>query len=139
MMIGDSLMETTNLAPVMIKSVCLDADRRVLLCRNDRQEWELPGGRPELGESFPACLIREIGEETGISVTVQELIAAYPYEALPGGWINVIVYACAITDCAEPVASHEHDRVAFMNPGTLAAEQVPDGYHRAIESRLKLG
>jgi 8-oxo-dGTP pyrophosphatase MutT (NUDIX family) len=67
MMIADSLVDTTNLALVTIKGVCLDAERRVLLCRNDRQEWELPGGRPELGESFPACLIREIQEETASS------------------------------------------------------------------------
>ncbi len=65
-----------NSAPVTIKGVCLDVDRRVLLCRNHRSEWELPGGRPQLGESFPACLVREVEEETGLTATVHALICA---------------------------------------------------------------
>ncbi len=81
-----------NTAPVTIKGVCLDMERRVLLCRNHRSEWELPGGRPQIGESFAACLVREIAEETGLTATVHALICAYPYEALASRWVNVIVY-----------------------------------------------
>ena len=38
---------------------------QVLLLRNERQEWELPGGRLELGETPPQCVARELTEETG--------------------------------------------------------------------------
>jgi 8-oxo-dGTP pyrophosphatase MutT (NUDIX family) len=65
----DDYSASMNTAPVTIKGVCLDAGRRVLLCRNHRSEWELPGGRPELREAFSACLVREIEEETGLTVT----------------------------------------------------------------------
>lgn len=37
--------------PVSIKGVVV-SDDRVLLLKNDRDEWELPGGRIELGESL---------------------------------------------------------------------------------------
>ena len=92
-------------APLTIKGVCLDVAGRVLLRRNGRGEWELPGGRPHVGETFPSCLIREIGEETGLAVEVADLIAAYPYEVLPGRWVNVIVYGCEIPDPVPPQTS----------------------------------
>ncbi len=47
--------------PVSVKGVTVQ-DGRVLLLENKRAEWELPGGKLELGED---CVVREIGEETG--------------------------------------------------------------------------
>ena len=41
----------------------------VLLLRNERDEWELPGGKLELGEDPADCVVREIGEESGWQVT----------------------------------------------------------------------
>jgi ADP-ribose pyrophosphatase YjhB (NUDIX family) len=48
--------------PVSVKGVVV-RDGRVLLLRNDRAEWELPGGRLEPGETPPQCVVREIAEE----------------------------------------------------------------------------
>jgi mutator protein MutT len=35
--------------------------------------WEFPGGKREPGESFEACLVREIREELGVDIAVGEL------------------------------------------------------------------
>ncbi len=32
--------------------------------------WEFPGGKFEPGETGPECLVREIGEELGVTITV---------------------------------------------------------------------
>jgi 8-oxo-dGTP pyrophosphatase MutT (NUDIX family) len=47
-----------QLYPVSVKGVVV-RDDRVLLLRNERDEWELPGGKLELGEEPPACVARE--------------------------------------------------------------------------------
>ena len=50
--------------PVSIKGVLVEAGRVVLL-ENERDEWELPGGRLEPGEAPETCLVREFAEELG--------------------------------------------------------------------------
>src|SRR5580704_17671071 len=48
--------------------------------------WEFPGGKREPGESFEACLIREIREELGVAISVGELFEeiahAYPEKSV---------------------------------------------------------
>jgi 8-oxo-dGTP diphosphatase len=131
MVIGDH-EPTENIAPVTIKGVCLDVDRRVLLCRNHRSEWELPGGRPQLAETFSACLIREIEEETGLAATVDALICAYPYEVIAGRWVNVIVYGCEISQAAVPARSVEHLSTAFVALEQIEEIALAPGYREAI-------
>jgi A/G-specific adenine glycosylase len=41
--------------------------------------WEFPGGKREAGESFEACVRREVEEETGFRVAVGPLLAVVPH------------------------------------------------------------
>jgi 8-oxo-dGTP pyrophosphatase MutT (NUDIX family) len=59
--------------PVSIKGVLVEAGRVVLL-ENERDEWELPGGRLEPGEAPETCLVREFAEELGAVVEVARII-----------------------------------------------------------------
>ncbi|MFB4166877.1 NUDIX hydrolase [Virgibacillus sp. JSM 102003] len=45
--------------------------------RGDSNEWGLPGGGMELGESLEETAKREIFEETGLTVEVEHLIGVY--------------------------------------------------------------
>ena len=38
--------------------------------------WDLPGGKMEKGETFEECLVREVYEETGLTINLTCVIGA---------------------------------------------------------------
>lgn len=119
--------------PVSIKGVVLDAHDRVLLLRNDRDEWELPGGRIEIGETPEECVAREILEETGWTVSTGPILDAWVYwiEAA-GKHVFVVTYGCTPRAEAAPVLSPEHAELGFFDVGEVDGLPMPDGYRRSI-------
>ena len=53
--------------PVSIKAIIID-NQKVLCLKNERDEWDLPGGKINIKEDIENCLIREVKEETNLSV-----------------------------------------------------------------------
>ena len=128
--------------PVTIKAVCTLADGRVLLCRNHRQEWELPGGRPERGESFAATLGRELAEETGLTGEVDRLIGLEALEVTPGRWIDVVGFSCRLPAEAGDQASatsDEHTAVEFLDPASVPVAELPAAYRRLVAASAAVG
>jgi 8-oxo-dGTP diphosphatase len=65
--------------PVIGVGVVIWRDDRVLLIRRGQapreQEWSLPGGRQELGETVAEAAQREAREETGLEIVVRDMVA----------------------------------------------------------------
>ncbi|MDP3991651.1 MAG: NUDIX domain-containing protein [Candidatus Colwellbacteria bacterium] len=55
-----------------------DARQKILLTRRaDNNQWCLPSGRVEAGESITEACVREVLEETGLQIEVVKLIGVY--------------------------------------------------------------
>lgn len=49
-------------------------NNQLLFVSNDGEYWYLPGGQLEVNENLPACVEREVFEETGLAVRVGKLL-----------------------------------------------------------------
>jgi 8-oxo-dGTP pyrophosphatase MutT (NUDIX family) len=120
-----------HLFPVSVKGVVV-RDGRVLLLRNERDEWELPGGKLDLGEEPPACVAREIMEEVGWQVTLGPLLDAWKYHIRDGVDVLVVTYGCRAGTDTDPVLSHEHREVGLFTEDEAAALPMPEGYKKSM-------
>ncbi len=69
------------LAPIVgVGSVVIDGDR-VLLVRRGREpllgQWSIPGGAVELGETLEQAIVREVAEETGLSIAPVAMLKTF--------------------------------------------------------------
>jgi 8-oxo-dGTP pyrophosphatase MutT (NUDIX family) len=120
-----------QLFPVSVKGVVI-RDGRVLLLRNERDEWELPGGKLELGEDPASCVAREITEEVGWTVTTGPLLDAWQYHIRDGIDVLIVTYGCHAGTDSAPVVSSEHKEVGLFTKTEAAALRMPDGYKKSI-------
>ena len=78
-MIDASPHAPAPLSPIIgVGAVILNEQSEVVLIRRGkeprRDEWSIPGGRVEWGETLHEALLREVREETGLLVEIGDLI-----------------------------------------------------------------
>jgi 8-oxo-dGTP pyrophosphatase MutT (NUDIX family) len=126
-----------SLFPVSVKGVVVQRGR-ILLLRNERGEWELPGGKLELGEDPAACVAREIAEETGWQVSVGPILDCWQYHIGEGQDVVIVTYGCHAASDEPPVVSSEHSRAGLFSAAEVPLLTMPDGYKRSVTSWLGL-
>lgn len=124
--------------PVSVKGIFSAPGGGLVLLMNERGEWELPGGRIEIGESSQQCLAREIEEELGLTVTVGAPLDTYLFEVIPGKRVFIATYACTLVGEFTPVISHEHTQIGLFRADALPAN-LPDGYRQSINAYIRRG
>ena len=119
--------------PVSIKGVIVH-DGRVVLLKNERQEWELPGGKLELGESPTACLAREIAEELNLTAEIADILDSWVYAIAPGVDVLIVTYGCRVSGLGGMTISHEHKELATFALHDVAGLNMPPGYKASIHT-----
>lgn len=105
-------------------------DGRVLAARRSRPAavaggWEFPGGKVEPGESEPAALARECGEELGVAIRLGRRLG----EAVDGP-IRLALYPATLVT-GEPRPLTDHDTLRW-----LAGEELADVDWLAVDRAL---
>jgi len=117
--------------PVSVKGVIL-RDACVVLLKNERAEWELPGGKLEVGESPESCVVREIAEELGLDVEVVGILDSWVYEITPAVRVLIVTYGCQERVQRQAVLSHEHKQLGWFPLQAVPDLPMPEGYKQSI-------
>jgi 8-oxo-dGTP pyrophosphatase MutT (NUDIX family) len=117
--------------PISIKGVVFRGSQ-VILLKNERNEWELPGGKIELGETPEACVCREIEEELGIQVKVSQILDSWMYHIREGADVFIVTYGCLPEPGGDIIPSPEHKETALFELEEVPGLNMPEGYKRSI-------
>ncbi|MGW7460350.1 NUDIX hydrolase [Streptomyces sp. NPDC054797] len=118
---GSPQDKSTPLHSVSVAGAVLREDGRLLAIRRaDNGTWELPGGVLELTESPEAGVRREVLEETGIEVEVDELTGVYKNTSRG---IVALVFRCKPSGGTERT-SEESTAVAWLTPAEISEQMA---------------
>ena len=73
----DNAPSVNSIKPAAAVAILNEEREILLLKRKDNQKWTMPGGTMEFGESLTDCALREVKEESGLSVTIKDIIGTY--------------------------------------------------------------
>ncbi|NRQ33133.1 NUDIX hydrolase [Nonomuraea sp. NN258] len=118
-----------------IKGVVV-VDGEILLCRNPRDAWELPGGWPDRQDTTLAEVVRrEVMEETGLDVSVGPVVGAEIFE-IKGGKVLIVALLATAPGPVSPRISEEHSAVRFF-PADRLPDDLEAGYAPLIEAAVQ--
>ncbi|MDA0160659.1 NUDIX domain-containing protein [Solirubrobacter ginsenosidimutans] len=131
---ANSLVLSVNVA------VADDGGRLLLIRRSDNDNWALPGGAMDPGESISDAAVRETKEETGVDCEITGIVGIYTNPA------HVILYTsdgevrqeCSVVFTAkavsgEPTPSSESTEVRWVSMAEL------DGFTMHPSMRQRVG
>lgn len=123
--------------PISIKGIIF-INNKIVLLKNERDEWELPGGKLESDEIAEDCVIREIKEELNIDCEIDYLIDVWMYNILNKVNVFIVTYLCKNLEfnIDKIRISNEHKEVGFFSIQDIDNLKMPNGYKNSIKKSL---
>jgi ADP-ribose pyrophosphatase YjhB (NUDIX family) len=135
-----SAPEANSLVPSVNVVVTNAAGEVLLIQRSDNDNWAVPGGAIDLGESMTQAAVRETREETGIVCEVTGLVGIYTdprhvmlYTSNGEARQEFSIVLTARATGGEPTPSEESSEVRWV------ARKDLDGYPMDRSMGLRLG
>jgi 8-oxo-dGTP diphosphatase len=125
-----------------VGAVVIDGQGRLLMIKRGRAPgaglWSIPGGRIEPGETDAEALVREMLEETSLTVQVGRLLGRVRRPGLDGAVIDIRDYAATVIAGTLHAGDDAAD-ARWVGPGDLGSLDITEGLIEALTSWGILG
>lgn len=131
------LLDAESSSPIFrigVFALIFNPEQQILLGhRRDIDWWNLPGGGMEVGETVDEAVCREVREETGLEVKVEQLVGVY---SKPQKQEVVLTFLCQVIGGA--LQSTEETRESrYFAPEALPVNTLPKHRQRIEDALLK--
>jgi 8-oxo-dGTP diphosphatase len=121
-----------------VKALVYDKKGRCLLLKRSNQaranpgKWEFPGGKLDPAESFDQALLREVREETGLTVSLRKVAGAAESELPETRVVYLIMEADVVS--GEFKLSEEHTDFQWASSAQIRQTDLTGQFYEFIHS-----
>lgn len=111
---------------IHVVAAIIQRDDKVLIAQRLKGEWagywEFPGGKYEPNETGQQAITREIKEELGVDIKVNDLLTTVEYQ-YPEFYLVMDCYLCELLD--DNLQLHDHSQVKWIDPTQKQDKLLP--------------
>jgi 8-oxo-dGTP pyrophosphatase MutT (NUDIX family) len=142
--LDDPRAPAANSLVLSVNVAVADNDGRLLLIRrSDNQNWALPGGAMEYGETIEQAAVRETSEEAGIDCEITGIVGIYtnPRHVILYTSNDEVRQECSVVFSARatggnPTPSRESSEVRWVPPSELHGFSMHPSMRQRVEHYL---
>jgi ADP-ribose pyrophosphatase YjhB (NUDIX family) len=132
--------KANSLVPSVNVGVINERGELLLIRRTDNENWAMPGGAMDIGESIAEAGVRETREETGVDCEVVRLVGVYtnPRHVMLYTSNGEVRQECSLVFVAHPVGGELTPSSESREVRWVAPEDI-DGYtmHPSMRQRVQ--
>jgi 8-oxo-dGTP pyrophosphatase MutT (NUDIX family)/phosphohistidine phosphatase SixA len=122
---------------VVTREDALRGTEVVIVHRKRYDDWTLPKGKLDVGESSPACAVREVQEETGVNIRLSAPLDSISYEAGSAGLKRVDYWGGVVLDSVPRAPDEEVDVVSWLPVRAALGRLTYSHDHFLVEQYLE--
>lgn len=116
--------------PVSLKAFIVD-NNKILCLKNERNEWDLPGGKINFNENVEKSLKREVKEEVNLEIVNLNILKSFSlkFNEVP---VFIVAYSADISCDSSIIISYEHSEYNFFSKQEIKELNMPQDYKNLI-------
>ena len=120
--------------PVSIKAIVID-NNKVLCLKNERNEWDFPGGKINFNEDVEQCLKREVKEETNLDIKNLKILKPFSLNFNDVS-VFIVVYSAEISCDSSILVSYEHSEYKFFSKSEIKNLNMQQNFKNLIDDMI---